>query len=121
LIILWILLGIIAVLVAINLGWRWASRIWSLPCPAAMAGRFQRQSPVVRRLTQATLDRLELRPGQRILEIGPGPGRLLIPAAQRVLPGGEALGIDVQPGMVERLKVWAERLSATRRQLLEML
>jgi ubiquinone/menaquinone biosynthesis C-methylase UbiE len=42
--------------------------------------------------------------GQRVLEIGPGPGRLLIPAAQRVLPGGEVVGIDIQPGMVKRLK-----------------
>ncbi len=43
-------------------------------------------------------------PGQRILEIGPGPGRLLIPAAKRVEPGGEAVGIDIQPGMIDRLK-----------------
>ena len=38
------------------------------------------------------------------MEIGPGPGRLLLPAAQSVLPGGEVVGIDIQPGMVERLK-----------------
>jgi ubiquinone/menaquinone biosynthesis C-methylase UbiE len=38
------------------------------------------------------------------LEIGPGPGRLLIPAAQRVLPCGEVVGIDLQPKMIERLK-----------------
>jgi ubiquinone/menaquinone biosynthesis C-methylase UbiE len=113
LIVLWILVGIIALLVAINLGWRWASRIWSLPCPAAMAGRFERQSPVVRRLTRTTLDRLDLRPGQIILEIGPGPGRLLIPAAQRVLPGGEAVGIDIQPGMIERLRAWADKGGAS--------
>src|SRR5262249_28644855 len=30
-----------------------------------------------------------------------------IPAAQRILPGGEAVGIDIQPGMIERLKVRA--------------
>jgi SAM-dependent methyltransferase len=29
---------------------------------------------------------------------------LLIPAAKRVLPGGEAVGIDIQPKMIERLK-----------------
>ena len=27
-----------------------------------------------------------------------------MPAARRVLPGGEVVGIDIQPGMVERLK-----------------
>lgn len=110
-IILWILLGIIAALVVFNLGWRWASRIWSLPCPSLTARRFD--SPLLRRLTRTTLNRLELRPGQRILEIGPGPGRLLIPAAQQVLPGGEAVGIDVQQGMIERLKCGADKAGVT--------
>ena len=40
-----------------------------------------------------TLNRIGLHPGQLILEVGPGPGRLLILAAQRVLPGGEAAGL----------------------------
>jgi ubiquinone/menaquinone biosynthesis C-methylase UbiE len=57
--------------------------------------------------TQTTLDRIGLQPGQRVLEIGPGPGRLLIPAARRVLPGGEVVGLDIQPGMLERLKMRA--------------
>jgi len=108
---LWTLVGIIAFLVLFNLGWRWASRIWQLPCPSFTAWRFD--NPLVRRLTRITLDRLELQPGMRILEIGPGPGRLLIPAAQRVLPGGEAVGIDVQQGMVERLKKAAEKAGVT--------
>ena len=72
-------LGLLALFVAFSLGWRWASRIWSLPCPSLTAWRFD--NPLLRRMTRATLDRLEIRPGQRILEVGPGPGRLLIPAA----------------------------------------
>jgi ubiquinone/menaquinone biosynthesis C-methylase UbiE len=55
-------------------------------------------------LTIRTLDRISLHPGQRVLEIGPGPGRLLIPAAKQVSPGGEVVGIDVQPKMIERLR-----------------
>src|SRR5262249_42727945 len=106
-----VLLGIIAFFVALGLGWRWASRVWSLPCPSVLAGGVD--NPLLGRLTRTTLDRLEIRPGQRILEIGPGPGRLLIPAAQRVLPGGLAVGIDIQPGMIERLKVRAERAGVT--------
>ena len=45
-----------------------------------------------------------MRPGHRVPKIGPGPGRLLIPAAKQVLPGGETVGIDIQPKMIERLK-----------------
>jgi ubiquinone/menaquinone biosynthesis C-methylase UbiE len=109
--ILWIVVGIIAVFVLFSFGWRWASRIWSLPCPSVTAWRFD--NPLIRGLTRTTLDRLGLRPGLRILEIGPGPGRLLVPAAQRVLPGGEAVGIDIQPGMIERLKLKAAKLGVT--------
>ena len=46
---------------------------------------------------------MALKPGQRILEIGPGSGRLLIPAAERIQPDGKAVGIDIQPGMIDRL------------------
>jgi len=103
-----IILGIsFLILIAVNLWWRWTSRRRSLPCPTIFAGSLE--NPLFERLigTQATLDRIGLRPGQRVLEIGPGPGRLLIPAARRVLPGGEVVGLDIQPGMIERLKVRA--------------
>jgi ubiquinone/menaquinone biosynthesis C-methylase UbiE len=106
-VILWVFLALLAAFAAIGLAWRWASRKWTLPCPALLAGSLE--SPFFQRFngTAVTLDRLGLRPGLRVLEIGPGPGRLLIPAAQRVLPGGEAVGIDIQPKMIERLKARA--------------
>jgi ubiquinone/menaquinone biosynthesis C-methylase UbiE len=105
----WVLLAILAVLVALNLGWRWASRIWSLPCPSTLAWLLE--NPILQRFngTRTTLDRLGLRPGQKVLEIGPGPGRLLIPAAKRVLPEGEAVGIEIQPAMIDRLQAGAKR------------
>ncbi len=59
--------------------------------------------------TQTTLERIGLKPGQRVLEVGPGTGRLLIPAAGRVLPGGEVVGLDIQPKMVERLRIRARQ------------
>lgn len=101
-----LLLSLLA-LVVINLIWRWSSRRRSLPCPTWLAGGLE--SPWSDWLlgTQTTLDRIGLQPGQRVLEIGPGPGRLLIPAAQRVLPRGEVVGLDIQPGMIDRLKAQA--------------
>ena len=93
--------------VGINLVWRGFSRRRSLPCPTWLAGILE--SPWMDRLigTQTTLDRMGLQPGQRVLEVGPGPGRLLIPAARRVSPGGEVVGLDIQPGMLERLEARA--------------
>jgi ubiquinone/menaquinone biosynthesis C-methylase UbiE len=93
--------------VSVNLWWRWASRRRSLPCPTWLASGLE--SPIMDRLmgTKTTLDRIGLQAGERVLEVGPGPGRLLIPAANRVSPGGEVVGLDIQPGMVKRLKVRA--------------
>jgi ubiquinone/menaquinone biosynthesis C-methylase UbiE len=100
----WSAMVVIVLFVAASLAWRWASRRRSLPCPTLFA--WMLENPIG---TQRTLDRMPLRPGQRVLEIGPGPGRLLVPAAQRVLPGGEVVGIDIQPGMIKRLVARAKR------------
>ncbi|MBI3468887.1 MAG: methyltransferase domain-containing protein, partial [Planctomycetes bacterium] len=99
-----IALAVIATVILIVLGWRWASRVWSVPCPSLFGWALE--SLLYARITgtEKTLNRIGLRPGQRVLEVGPGPGRLLIPAARKVLPGGEVVGIDIQPGMIERLK-----------------
>ena len=106
---LWIVLALVALRIIVNLGWRLASRMWSLPCPTALA--WMLENPVFQRIlgTATTLDRIGIRPGQRIVEFGPGPGRLLIPAARRVLPGGEVIGVDLQQGMLDRLTRNAER------------
>lgn len=90
-----------------NLWWRWASRRRSLPCPTWLG--WSLEGPLMDQVlgTQTTLNRIGLQPGQHVLEVGPGPGRLLIPAARRVLPGGEVVGLDIQPGMLERLKARA--------------
>ncbi len=101
------------ILVTLNLWWRQTSRRRSLPCPTIFAGALE--NPLFDRLigTQATLDRMGLQPGQRVLEIGPGPGRLLIPVARRVLPDGEVVGLDIQSGMIERLKARVAQASVS--------
>jgi ubiquinone/menaquinone biosynthesis C-methylase UbiE len=112
-IIIWILLALVALWVLFHLGWRWASRVWHLPCPAVLAWTFE--NPILQRLsgTETTLSRLRLRPGMKVLEVGPGPGRLLLPAAQRIVPGGQAVGIDIQSAMIERLKTRAVQAGVT--------
>src|SRR5580704_17796536 len=104
-----VILAVVVAFVLISVVWRVMSQRRSLPCPTILA--WSLESPLAQKLnrTALTLDRIGLSPGQKVLEFGPGPGRLLIPAAQRVLPGGEAVGVDLQPGMVERLKRNAAR------------
>jgi ubiquinone/menaquinone biosynthesis C-methylase UbiE len=108
-----IVLGALIVVGAFELGWRWASRKWSLPCPSLLAWSLDNSLVQRSPLTLKTLDRIGFRAGQKVLEIGPGPGRLLIPAAKRVMPDGEVVGIDIQPKMIERLKKNVDKAGVT--------
>ena len=109
----WIALGLAAIYAVVYVSWRGASRKKSVPFPVSMA--WMLESPWLQRLsgTNKILDRLGLRPGQRILEVGVGPGRLLIPAAKRIGPAGVAVGIDIQPGMIERVRSVPRKLAST--------
>jgi ubiquinone/menaquinone biosynthesis C-methylase UbiE len=61
-------------------------------------------APFGERLAQLVL----LGPGGRVLDVGCGAGGALLPAARRVGPTGEAIGVDIAPGMVERTRAAAE-------------
>src|SRR5258708_22754639 len=41
------------------------------------------------------------RPGMRILDLACGPGNLSRRLAAQVAPGGEVIGVDLAPGMIE--------------------
>lgn len=100
----WIVGILLASLAALFFGWRYASRRWTLPCPTAMSWAVDGRLVDLLAGTDATLDRLRLAPGMTVVEIGPGPGRLLVPAARRVLPGGKAIGVELQQGMLDKLQ-----------------
>ncbi len=101
---LWTVAILFALFIGANFAWRYASRRWQLPCPSVLS--FAVDGRLVDRFagTTTTLERLGLRPGMTVVEIGPGPGRLLVPAAGRVLPGGKAIGIELQEKMLDKLR-----------------
>lgn len=101
---------IVIVLLAVNLVWRWASRRRSLPCPTWLSFAVRGGGWMDALMqTEATVAALALRTGESVLELGPGPGRLLLRAARQVGPEGLAVGLDIQRGMVERLRTRAQR------------
>jgi len=51
-----------------------------------------------------TLERFRLKPGDTVLELGPGPGYFAVEAGRMVGPEGRVLCLDIQPPMVAALR-----------------
>lgn len=58
------------------------------------------QTPEIIAQRQRTLQGLSLQPGERVLDIGTGPGLLLGEMAEKVGTGGEVLGLDASESML---------------------
>src|SRR5256885_17004514 len=71
------------------------------PFPAARASFLD--SRLARRGAAKLIDRLHVAPGMRVLDVGAGTGRVTIPVAARVGPGGEVVAIDGQQEMLDHL------------------
>lgn len=96
----------------ISLSWRFFSRRNALPCPSWLAWLVEFDDPFVKSYNARTiLERINLQPGMKILDVGCGPGRLTIPAARKVGQRGEVVAIDIQSGMLRRAQ---EKTQATR-------
>lgn len=91
------------------LWWRVASRRRPLPCPPWMAWLLSNRYTNTLAGAAAVLDPLRVAPGMRVLDAGCGPGRLTIPAAERVGPRGEVIALDVQAAMLARVRSEAAR------------
>lgn len=99
----WYTLLVLSLVAAPALWWRRAARRRPLPCPAWLSWLLD--NPYTKALAGAEtlLDRASVEPGMRVLDVGCGPGRVTIPAAERVGPSGEVVALDVQEAMLARL------------------
>lgn len=53
------------------------------------------------------LDRIGLKSGMYVLDVGCGPGRITIPSAMRVGPNGKVVALDIQQAMLKKTEVKA--------------
>jgi precorrin-6B methylase 2 len=56
---------------------------------------------------------LDLKPGMVVADIGAGSGVISILMAEKILPGGKVLAVDVQQEMLDRLRENTKRLKIT--------
>jgi len=74
----------------------------SAPCPSSLAWLVN--NPIRRRYMRPILDRVGIRSGERVLELGPGPGIFTVDAARRVGPEGCLIAVDIQPEMIAQVE-----------------
>jgi ubiquinone/menaquinone biosynthesis C-methylase UbiE len=61
---------------------------------------------------ELAMDRLDVRPGQRVVDLGCGAGRTTLELAARVRPGGEVVGVDISAAMLAAGRERAARAGA---------
>lgn len=76
----------------------------NLPCPSSLSWLLE--NPFMNGVAgaQTLLDRAGVSAGMHVLDVGCGPGRITLPAAQRVGPQGEVVALDVQTAMLARVQ-----------------
>lgn len=88
---------------------------WEELAPSWLAAE-QHSLKVAARFGQRAIDRLDPRPGQRVLDIGCGSGPTTIDLARRVGPDGQAVGVDIAPALVTAARRRAESTGGTNAQ-----
>jgi ubiquinone/menaquinone biosynthesis C-methylase UbiE len=77
------------------------------PCPYAVSWLVK--NPLRSYYMSRVLDRVGIRSGERVLELGPGPGAFTVEAARRTQPGGGLVAVDIQPEMISAVKREVEK------------
>lgn len=71
------------------------AELWTGPLGASWARNQADLDTLMAAVTEAVVERAALAPGQRVLDVGCGTGHSTLAAAERVAPGGEAVGLDL--------------------------
>ncbi|RKD89065.1 class I SAM-dependent methyltransferase [Halopiger aswanensis] len=93
------LLGLVA-LAILGYALRWRSN--PSPCPYSQRYAIDLPRPIITRSRLREV--LEPRPGERVLEVGPGTGHYTGTVARAIDPSGTLHAVDVQSEMVEHLR-----------------
>lgn len=102
---IYILVGFLALVAIVFVAWQLASRRYSLPCPVWLRWMVELDNPFTKTHRAAVIiAHLDPQPGMTVLDVGCGPGRLTLPLAERVGDSGQVVAVDIQAGMLDRVR-----------------
>lgn len=109
------ILVLILLLITSWIAWRLYSNRHHLPCPTWLSWVVELDNPFAKaHKAHEIIEMLPLQNGTRILDIGCGPGRVLLPLAKKIFDrDGHVTGLDVQAGMIKKAMVKAKELHIT--------
>jgi len=107
-------------LIGVVAGWRLSSRRRSLPCPVWLRWLVELDNPFTKTNRAAFIvGTLGLAEGMTVLDAGCGPGRLTLPLARAVGARGRVVALDLQPGMLGRVRAKVEAAGLENVELVE--
>jgi ubiquinone/menaquinone biosynthesis C-methylase UbiE len=104
-----LILILVVFVLTVALLWRLASRRRSIPCPVWLKWMVEMDNPLTKTNRAAVIiEHLNLKPGMVVADVGCGPGRLTIPLAEAVGREGRVVALDIQQGMLDRVREKAQ-------------
>ena len=93
----------ITFLIIVQIIIRIVAKIYPFPCPFEVSWILE--SPVRRTFfgVKKTMQRIGIQSGERVLELGPGPGFFTIEASKKTGNSGKIFCVDIQPKMIEKV------------------
>ncbi len=73
----------------------------------------ERSEREIEEMPETALDKMGLKPGMMVADVGAGVGYFTVRIAKRVMPGGKVLAVDVQPEMLAKLRQHASEQKLT--------
>lgn len=112
---MWVLIGIfVYVLFFIFVVVRVIRHYYHFPIPSFFTRLID--NPLRRKFIQnpdEIAERMQLKPGMIVVEIGPGKGSYTKAMAERILPNGRVYAVDISENVIERLKQTIEKEGIT--------
>ena len=100
-----LLLCLLVVVAMVSVVWRLWSRRQSLPCPVWLRWMVELDNPFTKtNRADFIIAHLGVEPGMSVLDAGCGPGRLTLKLAQAVGASGRVTALDIQQGMLDRVR-----------------